>query len=340
MATTDLRVGAAVFGLGITGIEVVREVLASPHELVAGITTTPAKVGQDVGELTIGERLGVRAVDLDTAVGMASIESVVYAGLNSPALNETLERCADAGKDVITVSGMFHPETALGEAGAAALDARARAGGARLLGTGLSPGLWFDALPTLLASGFPGPARVWSRRASDVAGWSPRVMADEANLDEEGGRPGLRTNLVQGAHLLAEALGHRLEALAESTSAIVAETPRSAGTRAFAPGDPIGFHHRVEGRAGSITIASEWVGIIGLDPELDGMSEGASVAVDGPSPMRAEVSGAGLSGGYRPTAARAVKSIAPLRSLAPGLRRVYELPLSTPLRGVARGSAG
>ena len=333
--------GVAVFGLGMTGVEVVREVLDSPHELVAGITTTAAKAGRDVGELAIGERLGVPVVDLDTALEMESIGTVVYTGLNSPTLSEVLERCADAGKDVITVSGMFHPETALGEDGAAALDARARAGGARLLGTGLSPGLWFDALPALLASGFPGPSRVWSRRASDLAGWGPRVMEEEANLDDEGGRPGLRTNLVQGAHLLAEALGHRLEALTESTSAVVAETRRSAGAQTFAPGDPIGFHHRVEGRAGSITIASEWVGIIGLDPALDGMGEGASVAVDGPNPMRAEISGAGLSGAYRPTAARAVKSIAPLRSLAPGLRRVYELPLAmSALRAGERGSAG
>lgn len=332
MATADVSVGVAVFGLGLTGTEVVREVLDSPHELVAGITTTPAKLGQDVGELTIGERLGVPAVDLDTALRMGTIDSVVYTGLNSPTLNEVFERCADAGKDVITVSGMFHPETALGEDAAAGLDARAKAGGARVLGTGLSPGLWFDALPTLMASGFPGPTLVWCRRACDIAGWGPRVMEDEVNLDgeEDGRRPGLRTNLVQGAHLLAEALGHRLEAMTESTSAVRAQKRRSSGARTFEPGDAIGFHHRVEGRAGQIRIASEWVGIDGLRMALDGMDEGASIEIDGPSPMRAEIAGTGMSGAYRPTAARAVKSIAPLRSLSPGVRRVYELPLSMP----------
>jgi hypothetical protein len=332
VAPAGMGIGVAVFGLGITGTEVARELLESPHRLVAGITTTAAKVGADVGELTIGERLGIPTVDLDTAIATAEVHSVVYAGLNTPTLLEVCERCADAGKDVITVSGMFHPETALGEARAAALDARARAGHARILGTGLSPGLWFDALPALLAGALPGPARVWTRRASDIADWGPAVMAEEVNLDgtADDGKSGLRTNLIQGANLLAEALGHDLEAMTESTTAIVAQVPRGSGERTFMPGDPIGFHHRVAGRAGSMTIESEWVGVAGLDPVLDGMEEGASIVIDGPSPMRAEIAGAGMSGAYRPTAARAVKSIAPLRSLAPGLRRVYELPLSVP----------
>jgi 4-hydroxy-tetrahydrodipicolinate reductase len=251
-------------------------------------------------------------------------------------LVEVLERCADAGKDVITVSGMFHPETALGEAGAAALDARARAGGARILGTGLSPGLWFDAVPSLLAGAFPGPTRIWVRRACDIADWGPTVLAEEVDLDGTGGADGggLRTNLVQGARLLAGGFGYELSSMTESTTSVVADVLRSGGGRTFEPGDPIGFHHRVAGHAGPIAIEAEWVGIVGLDLRLDGMEEGASIEVDGPSPVRADIAGAGMSAAYRPTAARAVKSIAPLRTLAPGLRRVYELPLSaSPMRG-------
>jgi 2,4-diaminopentanoate dehydrogenase len=327
-----MSVGVAVFGLGTTGTEAVREVLDSPHRLVAGITTTAAKVGADAGELTIGERLAVPVVDLDAAIAMGDIDSVIYAGLDTPTLSDVLERCADAGKDVITVSGMFHPQTALGEAGAAALDARARAGGARILGTGLSPGLWFDALPALLASSFPGPTRVWTRRACDIADWSPADLAAAVKAaDVAGDRGGgLRTNLIQGAHLLAEALGHDLEQMTESAAPIVAQATRGAGERTFMPGDPIGFHYRVGGRAGATTIESEWVGVAGLDSGLDGIEDGASVVIDGPRPMRAELAGAGMAAAYRPTAARAVKSIVPLRSLAPGLRRVYELPLSVP----------
>lgn len=330
LVAPDMGVGVAVFGLGVTGTEVVREVLESPHRLVAGITTTAAKVGADVGELTIGERLGIPAVDLDTAIAMAEVDSVIYAGLDTPTLLEVLERCADAGKDVITVSGVFHPEAALGKGRAAALDARARAGHARILGTGLSPGLWFDALPALPAGAFPGPARVWTRRACDIADWSPTDMAEAISPGgtADDGTSGLRTNLVQGVHLLPGALGHDLEAMTVSTRAIVARVPRGAGARTFVPGDPIGFHYQVAGHAGSTAIESEWVGVAGLNLVLDGMEDGASIVIDGPSSMRAELAGTGMSAAYRPTAARAVKSIAPLRSLAPGLRRVYELPLS------------
>jgi 4-hydroxy-tetrahydrodipicolinate reductase len=334
---TASSVGAAVIGLGVTGTETVREVLESQHRLLAGVTTTTAKLGADLGELTIGERLGIPVIDLDTLVAMPEVQSVVYAGLDTPTMLQVFERCADVGQDVITVTGMFHPQTALGDAGAAALDARAKAGGARILGTGLSPGLWFDALPALLAGGFPGPSRVWTRRACDIAGWSSTDVAEVVNLagSADDGAGGLRTNLVQGAHLLAEAIGHDLEEVTESTSAIVAQVARAGGEWRFGPGDPIGFHHRVAGRAGTTTIESEWVGVVGLDEELDGMQEGASVMLDGPKPVRAELSGSGMLGAYRPTAARAVKSISPLRTLPPGLRRVYELPLS-----VARGVSG
>lgn len=323
-------VGVAVFGLGITGTEAVREVLESDHRLLAGVTTTAAKVGADLGELTIGERLGAPVIDLDALVAMPEIESVIYAGLDTPTMLTVFDRCADAGQDVITVTGMFHPETALGEVGAAALHARAKAGGARVLGTGLSPGLWFDALPGLLASAFPRAERVWTRRACDIAAWSATDVAEvvkpDAGSDEN--KSGLRTNLVQGAHLLAEAIGHDLEGVSVSTTAVVAQVSRDAGDWKFEPGDPIGFHHRVSGRAGPTVIESEWVGIVGLDAALDGMRDGSSVAIEGPKPLRAELTGTGMAAAYRPTAARAVNSIAPLRLLAPGLRRVYELPLS------------
>jgi hypothetical protein len=157
-------------------------------------------------------------------------------------------------------------------------------------------------------------------------------MAEEVNLEgSAAGQSGLRTNLLQGAHLLAEALGHDLVGVTQSTTPVIAQVARGAGERTFTPGDTVGFHHRVAGRAGSTIIESQWVGVVGLDVVLDGMEEGASIVIDGPRPMRAEIAGSGISGAYRPTAARAVKSIAPLRSLRPGLRRVYELPLGVRL---------
>jgi hypothetical protein len=43
--------------------------LELPHRLVAGMTTTAAKVAAHVGELTIDEQLGIPAVDVRVAVG-------------------------------------------------------------------------------------------------------------------------------------------------------------------------------------------------------------------------------------------------------------------------------
>ena len=90
---------------------------------------------------------------------------------------------------------------------------------------------------------------------------------------------------------------------------------------------------RVEGIVASDTrIALEWLGT--ADPEGDGTPEGLDLSVGGPGGLEFVVRAQLPTDPYPGTAARMVKSIAPLRALPPGLRSPDEI---APV--LARGAA-
>src|SRR5262249_34692374 len=113
---------------------------------------SPDKVGQDVGTLTGGERLGITATsDVDALVADRP-DCICYAasdgGINATVLDD-YERFLEAGINVVTVttpSLVFpraHPEYDR-------LDRAAKTGGATLYASGIEPGFAGDQLVATL----------------------------------------------------------------------------------------------------------------------------------------------------------------------------------------------
>src|SRR6187549_1855872 len=122
------KIGDAVWATGHAGRVIVEAGLTRPWlEFRGGIVYDSAKDGLDLGE----------ACGLDVLLGRPDIDVVFYTGIGSP--TEVAAACLRAnlaGKDAITISGLVHPRTVLGEAAAARLDAASRETGRRILGTG------------------------------------------------------------------------------------------------------------------------------------------------------------------------------------------------------------
>lgn len=320
----------AIFGTGRTAGELLRQARAAGHDVVAGITSDAAKEGADLGTLCGEAPVGATATrDLPAVLARGDVDVLLYAGMGGAPLADAFAACAAAGVDAIAVSGVVHPPTALGATAAAQLDATARSHGARLLSTGVNPGLLFDVLPALLATAVPGPVTISARRIASIAGWGPEVLRNEIGV---GGPPEdasdeLGTWIGECAALLAEATGIDLERVEHDFRPLPAERPAQVGGIAIAPGQVAGFRHLVVGHAGGEPrITLEWAGA--LSTALDWPEPATELRIDGASPVWATLGGGFSQDPYPSTVARVLKSIASLRTLPPGLHRPDQLPVS------------
>jgi hypothetical protein len=104
-------------------------------------------------------------------------------------------------------------------------------------------------------------------------------------------------------------------------SAVRAERRVEFGGLVAEPGGVVGFHHAVAGVVGGEErVRLEWRGV--LEP---GDDEGTELRIDGPRGITETIRYDVPSDAYPGTAARMVKSIAPLRALPAGLHTPAEL---------------
>jgi len=324
--------GVCVLGTGRAAAELVRACRERPDvALVAGVTQSASKHGRDLGALTVGEPIGVPVTtDLDAVLARPDVGVVLHAGLGPAAdVPELLGRCVDAGTDAITVSGLVHPERALGSAAAEALDRRARAGGGRIVGTGVNPGFLLDTLPATAATMVARVDRVYARRVSEVRHWSAGVLDTELGI----GRPpeevdaGDGPALDQSVALVSDALRLDVDRIDDVVAPLVAPATRRHAGRVVERGRTMGFRRRSRGlRDGAVVVELEWVAIFCIDPAVDGVEESASLVVEGDSRFELAAAGTFCGDAYPGTVARAINAIRPLARMRPGLYRPDQLP--------------
>ncbi|MGW1779325.1 NAD(P)H-dependent amine dehydrogenase family protein [Streptomyces sp. NPDC002143] len=169
-----------VWGTGNVGRAAVRAVAAHPMlSLVAVLVSTPAKVGQDAGELGgLGRRLGVTATDDVDAVLSGAPRAVVYAASGDVRMDGALDdisRAVRAGAVVVTPSlyGMYDCTNAPAEIRDVLLES-VEAGGGSLFVSGVDPGWANDVLP-LLVSGL----------GSDIDAVRCQEIFDYSTYDQE-----------------------------------------------------------------------------------------------------------------------------------------------------------
>ena len=175
------KIGAAVWATGHAGRVIVEAGLTRPWlEFRGGIVYDSAKDGLDLGEACgLDVRLGAPvSTDVDAVLGRPDIDVVFYTGIGSP--TEVAAACLRAnlaGKDAITISGLVHPRTVLGEAAAARLDAASRETGRRILGTGFWDYLTIN-LPLASFSNVLTFDEIRLVRVADTSLWGHGILRD------------------------------------------------------------------------------------------------------------------------------------------------------------------
>ena len=326
------RIGAAVWATGHAGRVIVEAGLTRPWlEFRGGIAYDPAKEGMDLGEACgLDVRLDAPvSTDVDAVLARPDVDVVFYAGLGTPA--EVADACLRAnlaGKDAITVAGLVHPKTILGPAAAAELDARARAAGRRILGTGLWDYLTIT-LPLAAMSNVLAFDEMRLERVADLTFWGHGILRDEGiggPPESAGGGFMMRNFLVEALALLAESSGLDVDEPVFESVPVLSEVRRERAGYVAEPGTICGHDRRVTANVrGGGRLVSVWRGRFDLQPERDGMEGSAKVVVEGAPAFETIVRGDLFLDTYPPTGARAMAAVRPLRLLPPGLHTIDEL---------------
>ena len=329
----EVATRVAVFGTGKLGKAIIRGSLnLEMIDVVGAIVVDPEKHGRDLGEIAGVGELGVRATtDLDEVLRRDDVDAIIFAGLGDAQRQaELLGRFADAGKDGITVNGLVHPTTALGEEGARALAERAVAGRARIVASGWNPGFALDVLPAVWGSLCTSFTYVHALRIAEASEWGPGIL-DECRFGfpPEESPPEKPVSMGEPLAVVGDALGITFDHTEDLHEPYVSPNRREFEGRVIEPGTIAGFRKRSVGfRDGDLVVEVEWWGVFCIDPEVDGFTEAVRLKLEGDSTIEVEARGSFFGDPTLVTAAKALNIVTPLRSLPPGVYRPDQVPFS------------
>ena len=321
------RVRVAIVGLGAIGREVLKAVQARPGLTLTAVADPAADlVGKDAGEVAGLGHCGVKIVssaeeafsdDVDvalvlTASGVADVVPIVEAA--SLRGVDVISTCED-----LSYADLSAPELAR------KLDARARAGGITVLGTGINPGFVMDRLPLTLAAACVRVDSVRVERVVDAAKRRGPLRAKVgADLTVEEFQVGVAARrlghrgLPESCALVGLGLGVTFDEVKSTIAPVVAtaDNPRAG----IAPGRVAGLRQSAVGMRGGREIVR-----LDLEMSVAAPDPHDRVVIDGDPPLDVLVSGG--THGDRGTVGTTVSAIPAVVIASPGLKTILDLPL-------------
>ncbi|MBI4186601.1 MAG: hypothetical protein HY530_03725 [Chloroflexi bacterium] len=325
------------YGVGYLGQLAIKMMVRKGFEVVAAIGRQHF-LGVDIGEFVQpGERLGVRVTnDADSVLAETKADAVCHATVTPlEEVYREIKPCIEAGLNVVSVSEELcypwpiHPDLAR------EMDENARLHGVTVLGAGMSPGWEHDLLPLTVASACSRIDRIKIMRVSD---WSQisrsrgdlrfgRKPADFAAGVKAGKIP-LHSGFPEGLHMVASALGWKLEQIVDRWEPRIAKSLRKGPLYTINPGETCGFTHIAMGLIDSeAKLTFGLTGVANPVPEEDG-EVGTLIEIAGEPCITVKETGSDVPTG---TVARAVNCIPAVVAARPGLLSVLDLPATPPL---------
>jgi|GEM_PF-1968240 len=329
--TTSTKRHIGIYGSGRTATELVRALHQTEHVVTAAVVHARHRAGTDLGLLTTGEPLGLPATaDLRAAMESGSFEVLLYAGLSGETHEEAMALCAEAGIDMVHAC-FVHPGVALAADVHRQLAESAARSGARIVGTGMIPGLWLDVLPSLLVSGLPAPVSVRARRTSDITAWGTDVLVQELGVGTQraGRSEHVDRMLRESARMIADVL--RLDGPEPESRGglVIADHDTQVAQVQVRRGEVEGFRQEVVVvHDGEERVTLTWSGLAGpSDGGADG-DKAVQLSLTGGDGTTIDVLVSTPLDPYPGTAARMVAAIGGLAGLTPGLHPTTALPIS------------
>lgn len=334
------------WGLDEAGLAMARLVLRrSGLETAGAIDSAPERAGRDLGELIgYGEQMGIPVGDDPTRVlteARPDITLIAAAGSRLDEVGPKILQAMEAGSNVICLAEeLAYPWAASPEL-AESIDELAHAHGVTVLGTGLNPGFIMDTMVLALTGCCLDVERIRVTRITDISplgsdfarsqgvGLSPSHFAEQV----ERGRIVGHLGLEQSIHLIADALGWRLDRVEQERRPVVAEIRRESPHGRVEPGQAAGTATSavgyVDGRPRIVLEVQHQV-----SPEMETIQTGDHIEIDGEPNLRVSLE-PGIPG-LKGTAAVAVNMIASVLQVGPGMKSMADLPVPRAVLGDLR----
>ncbi len=324
----------AVWGTGMMGQGLLGFLLDRPKdvELVGAIVTNPAKEGVTVGEL-LGRECDVR-MTTDFEAVLATKPDVVCINTQSflHEITDQVEPCVRAGVNVLCIAETLSYPWASDPEWAARFDALAKENNVSILGTGVNPGFVLDALIVMWTSACLRVDSIEAQRVNDLSPFGPTVMRTQGvGTTVEEFERGVADGTIVGhigfqesIHLIARALGWKIDEVVETREPIVTTVERSTPHVHVAAGDVCGCRHVGKGYSdGELKI--ELVHPQQIHPEMEGVNTGDYIKISG-DPNVNMVNSPEIPGGKGTYASTG--NYIPLIGAAPaGILTVVDMPL-------------
>jgi len=328
-----VRVGLG--GLGTIGASVARLLLDHRRrvEVVGAATQNAADIGRALHEVVGAKRRGPEVVGSIAEMLEQRPDVVILAtgSFVSDTLPQIVE-CARAGANVISPCEELAFPFRRFPTEAAIIEDAARSGRVTVLGTGINPGMIFDALVAAVSGACWDVTSIRGRRVVDTTGFGQNIhrrlgigyRAEEFEESRRIGRIAGHVGFPESIEMVCERLGVTLDGpVEESLEPLIAKTPAPTRYGAVPPGSTEGFIQRAVGRVGGADFVKLEL-VLHLRPKEAGFVPSDSFTIEGLHPVHLT-----LDPGLDPvpaTAAQLVNSIPAVLRAEPGLKTVKDLP--------------
>jgi len=311
----------AIVGLGAIGQEVLKAVQARPGLRLAAVAD-PAFAGRDAGDVAGVGACGVTVVSSAAEAFAGDLEvALVLTGSGVPDVEPIIEAAAARGVDVIsTCEDLAYADLSTPEL-ARRIDARARAAGITVVGTGVNPGFVMDRLPLTLAAACVRVEHVQVTRIVDAAKRRGPLRAKVgAGLTVEEFRAGVAARRLghrgfsESCALVGLGLGFVLDDIRTTIDPVLEDRP------GIAPGRVAGLRQSAVGvRAGREIVRLDLEMSVGAPDPRD------AIVIDGDPPLDVVIRGG--THGDRGTVGTVLSAIPAVVAAPPGLKTILDLAL-------------
>ncbi|NQU59111.1 MAG: hypothetical protein HQ513_17915 [Rhodospirillales bacterium] len=244
-----------ILGTGHMGGGIARLARHKPGlELVGAFARRPTRNGVDLGPaIGLDHDLGVSiATDLDALIAASRPDVAIQATCSTLAeARAEIRTLLAAGVHVISIAEeMAYPACVSTEI-ADELDRLAKVSGACVLGTGINPGFVLDSLIIALTGVCADITAITATRLNDLAPYGKTVLTSQGiGLTPEAFEQGVREGDVvghvgfpQSIHMIADAMGWRIDRIEETREPIIAAVRREIDVMTIEPGQVAGCRH-------------------------------------------------------------------------------------------------
>lgn len=324
LGTGQMGSGIARLALNKLGLELVGA--CARREARAGTDLGPAiGLDHDLG-LSIANDLGetIAATRPDVAI-QATCSTLIEAKAEITTLLEH-------GVNVISIAEEMAFPACVSSEIADELHALAVKHDVSVLGTGINPGFVLDTLVLVLSGVCADVTSITATRVNDLSPYGPSVLsAQGVGLTVDSFHQGLRDHSVvghigfpQSIHMIAKALGWRIERIEEIREPIISKVRRRTEFVTVEPGHVAGcLHTAVAYKADNPVITL--IHPQQVMPHLEGVNTGDSIEITGTPDIK--LAGSPEIPGGQGTVAIAINSIPRVMAAAPGLHTMADLPV-------------